>query len=74
MNKDAAVQVANIPKILAQYQGKLQFSPKGIRKGDLKGQPYFTLQYALSGVTARDEEELLTQTEEFLVNFSEKLR
>lgn len=74
MNKDAAVQVVNIPGFLAGYQGRLQFSPKGMAKGDLKGQPYFTLQYALSGVTARDEEELLTQTEEFLVNFSEKLR
>ena len=74
MNKDAAVQVAGIPRFLAKYQGRLQFSPKGQAKGELKGQPYFTLRYAQTGVTARDEEELLAQTEGFLVNFSEILR
>lgn len=74
MNKDAAVQVAGIPRFLAKYQGRLQFSPKGQVKGELKGQPYFTLRYAQTGVTARDEEELLAQTEGFLVNFSEILR
>lgn len=74
MNKDAAVQVAGIPCFLAKYQGRLQFSPKGQAKGELKGQPYFTLRYAQTGVTTRDEEELLAQTEGFLVNFSEILR
>lgn len=74
MNKDAAVQVAGIPRFLAKYQGRLQFSPKGQAKGELKGQPYFTLRYAQTGVTMRDEEELLAQTEGFLVNFSEILR
>lgn len=74
MNKDAAVQVAGIPRFLAKYQGRLQFSPKGQTKGELKGQPYFTLRYAQTGVTTRDEEELLAQTEGFLVNFSEILR
>ena len=74
MNKDAAVQVAGIPRFLAKYQGRLQFSPKGQAKGELKGQPYFTLRYAQTGVTTRDEEELLAQTEGFLVNFSEILR
>ena len=74
MNKDAAVQVAGIPRFLAKYQGRLQFSPKGQAKGELKGQPYFTLRYTQTGVTARDEEELLAQTEGFLVNFSEILR
>ena len=74
MNKDAAVQVAGIPSFLAKYQGRLQFSPKGQAKGELKGQPYFTLRYAQTGVTTRDEEELLAQTEGFLVNFSEILR
>lgn len=74
MNKDAAVQVAGIPRFLAKYQGWLQFSPKGQAKGELKGQPYFTLRYAQTGVTTRDEEELLAQTEGFLVNFSEILR
>ena len=74
MNKDAAVQVAGIPRFLAKYQGRLQFSPKGQAKGELKGQPYFTLRYAQTGVTARDEEELLAQTEGFFVNFSEILR
>lgn len=74
MNKDAAVQVAGIPRFLAKYQGRLQFSPKGQAKGELKGQPYFTLRYAQTGVTTRDEEALLAQTEGFLVNFSEILR
>ena len=74
MNKDAAVQVAGIPRFLAKYQGRLQFSPKGQAKGELKGQPYFTLRYTQTGVTTRDEEELLAQTEGFLVNFSEILR
>ncbi len=74
MNKDAAVQVVGIPRFLAKYQGRLQFSPKGQAKGELKGQPYFTLRYTQTGVTARDEEELLAQTEGFLVNFSEILR
>ena len=74
MNKDAAVQVAGIPRFLAKYQGRLQFSPKGQAKGELKGQPYFTLRYAQTGVTTREEEELLAQTEGFLVNFSEILR
>lgn len=74
MNKDAAVQVAGIPRFLAKYQGRLQFLPKGQAKGELKGQPYFTLRYAQTGVTTRDEEELLAQTEGFLVNFSEILR
>lgn len=74
MNKDAAVQVAGIPRFLAKYQGRLQFSPKGQAKSELKGQPYFTLRYAQTGVTTRDEEELLAQTEGFLVNFSEILR
>ena len=74
MNKDAAVQVAGIPRFLAKYQGRLRFSPKGQAKGELKGQPFFTLRYAQTGVTTRDEEELLAQTEGFLVNFSEILR
>ena len=74
MNKDAAVLVAGIPRFLAKYQGRLQFLPKGQAKGELKGQPYFTLRYAQTGVTTRDEEELLAQTEGFLVNFSEILR
>ena len=74
MEKNAAVQVAGIPQLLGNYRGTLTFSPKGMPKGDLRGQPYFTLRYAMSGVTARDEEELLSQVENFLVGVSRFLR
>lgn len=74
MEKNAAVQVAGIPQLLGSYRGTLTFSPKGMPKGDLRGQPYFILRYAMSGVTARDEEELLSQVENFLVGVSRFLR
>ncbi len=74
MQKDAAVHVENIPAFLASQKGRLKFMPKGLPKGERKGQPYFQLSYPLSGVTIRDEESLLAAAEAFLVAFSQFLR
>ncbi len=74
LTPDAGIQVAKIPSFLAGHKGKLTFSPKGAPKGERKGQPFFEYRYPISGVTIRDEAELLSQTEEFLVEFSKFLR
>ena len=74
LTPDAGIQVARIPSFLAGHKGKLTFSPKGAPKGERKGQPFFEYRYPISGVTIRDEAELLSQTEEFLVEFSKFLR
>ena len=74
MDKRAQVKVENIPALLKRYKGALQFFPKGMTKGDLKGQPYFLLQFKLSGITVKDEETLLSATEAMLVDFSKYLR
>ncbi len=74
MHPDAAIRVENIPAFLASRKGSLQFMPKGMPKGERKGQPYFLQSYPLSGVTIKDEERLLAATEEFLVDFSKFLR
>lgn len=74
MQKEAAIHVENIPAFLASQKGSLKFMPKGLPKGERKGQPYFLQSYPLSGVTIRDEESLLAAAEAFLVAFSKFLR
>ena len=74
MRKDAAIRVENIPRLLAGYKNTLNFLPKGMPKGDLKGQPCFELRYKLKGIPSVDEEAVLTAAETLLVDFSELLR
>ena len=74
MDRKAAVRVENIPALLNRYKGALTFYPKGASKGDLKGQPYFILQFKTSGITVKDEETLLSAVETLLIDFSKYLR
>ncbi len=78
LEANADIRVENIPHLLAMYRSAkgaaLQFFPKGAQKGDLKGQPYFALNYAETGLSVKDEETLLSKTEEFLVNYAATLR
>ncbi len=78
MRAKADVRVENIPRLLAIYNhGKirpLQFFPNGMAKGDYKGQPYFELAVKVENISIKDEQNLLSAVEEFLVNFSATLR
>ena len=74
MMPKAAILVGNIPAFLASQKGQLQFSPKGLPKGDLKGQPYFERKYPVSGIVIKDEATLLDTVEGFLIEFSKYLR
>ena len=74
MNPEAAIRVEKIPSLLAARKGALSFSPKGLPRGDYRGQPYFELIYAVRGIPSADEETLLVETETLLTQFSEILR
>jgi len=62
---DAAVRVENIPLLIGEFNGKLRFDPKA--------GPAFFLNYKKCGVIEKDEETLLTLTEEALVKMGEML-
>ena len=66
MKPNARVRVEMIPELLRVCRGRLQFFPKGL--------PYFEYSYPVSGVSVRDEETLLSQTEDFLVKVDKYLR
>ena len=66
LEPDAAVRVENIPSFLSGYKGAMAFSPKGA--------PAFTYTFRPSGVTVRDEETLLSSTEDILVRMAQCLR
>ncbi len=58
LRPDAPIQVKNIPLLVSDYGGKLQFDPKG--------GPAFFLHYRKCGVIEKDEETLLSLTQEAL--------
>ena len=58
MRPDAPIRVENIPALLANYGGKMSFDPKGA--------PTFRLRYRKCGMMEKDEEMLLTLTEDTL--------
>ena len=63
-NRDAGIQVENIPKLLKKYP-KLSFQAKGT--------PLFTFRYKKCGMVERDAEMLLNFTEELLEAMEEEL-
>ncbi len=65
MRPDAPIRVENIPVLLSHYDGKMSFDPKGT--------PEFRLRYYRCGVVEKDEEMLLTLTEETLEKIEEVL-
>lgn len=62
---DAAIVVENIPLLLNKYKGKLVFDAKGI--------PSFRYRYRKYAVVEKDEELLLSLTEELLEDMSDLL-
>lgn len=74
LRRDAGIHVENIPAFLTSQKRAAQFFPKGMPKGEHKGQPYFVRSYPVSGITVRDEEKLLETVEGVLVEFSRYLR
>ena len=62
---DAAVRVENIPLLIGEFNGRLRFDPKA--------GPAFFLNYKKCGVIEKDEETLLSLTEEALVKMGEML-
>ena len=70
----ARIAVQNIPALLQEYKGALHFIPKGLPKGEHKGQPYFELCYKTTGIPVTDEMDLLSRTEEFLIHMEDRLR
>ncbi len=65
MRCDAPIRVENIPKLLHEYDGKMTFDPKGT--------PTFRLKYKKCGVIEKDEEILLSLTEQALEKMEELL-
>ncbi len=65
MRCDAPIRVENIPKLLKAYDGKMTFDPKGT--------PAFRLKYKKCGVIEKDEEILLSLTEQALARMEELL-
>ena len=63
-NRDAGIQVENIPKLLKKYP-KLSFQAKGT--------PLFIFRYKKCGMVERDAEMLLNFTEELLEAMEEEL-
>ncbi|MDD5849025.1 MAG: transcription-repair coupling factor [Firmicutes bacterium] len=74
LEKNARVQVENIPRLLHRYAKRLRFFPNGTSRGDLRGLPYFELEEQASGSGIRDTALLLAAAEQFLADFSELLR
>ena len=62
---DAAVRVENIPLLIGEFNGRLRFDPKA--------GPAFFLNYKKCGVIEKDEETLLSLTEETLEKMGEML-
>ena len=62
----AALHVENIPAYLSRYAGHLRFYAKGT--------PAFEYTFRPSGITEKDEETLLSVTEELLVGMEKDLR
>lgn len=62
---DAAVRVENIPLLVGEFNGRLRFDPKA--------GPAFFLNYKKCGVIEKDEETLLSLTEEALAKMEELL-
>lgn len=65
LRPDAPIVVENIPILLQEYGGKMTFEPKGM--------PTFRLRYRKCGVIEKDEEMLLSLTEETLRRMEEIL-
>lgn len=65
LRTDAKISVENIPVLLQKHKGKLFFDPKGT--------PVFRYRYKKYGMVERDEELLLTLTEELLCDMQELL-
>lgn len=65
LRNDAKIAVENIPQLLQKHKGKLTFDPKGT--------PVFRYRYKKYGMVERDEELLLTLTEELLCDMQEFL-
>ncbi|MDD6811044.1 MAG: transcription-repair coupling factor [Lachnospiraceae bacterium] len=65
LRMDAPIRVENIPALLQKHKGKLAFDPKGT--------PVFRYRYKKYGMVERDEELLLTLTEELLCDMQEML-
>ena len=65
MRPDAPIRVENIPALLANYGGKMSFDPKGA--------PTFRLRYRKCGMMEKDEEMLLTLTEDTLDQLEQML-
>ena len=57
-HEKAEIKVEQIPAMLAQYEKKLSFSPKGV--------PSFVYRYKKYGVVEKDAERLLELTESIL--------
>ena len=60
------LKVENIPLLLKMYKNRLSFTAKG--------GPQFLLTYPVTGITVRDEENLLQAAEDLLVNMAKVLR
>lgn len=65
LRPDAPIRVENIPVLLAAFDGNMSFDPKGT--------PTFRLRYRRCGVVEKDEEMLLTLTEQTLNKVEELL-
>ena len=65
LRSDAKIAIENIPVLLQKHKGKLVFDPKGT--------PVFRYRYKKYGMVERDEELLLTLTEELLCDMQEVL-
>lgn len=63
MKSDAAVQIDHIPQLLKRHDKYLKFITKGT--------PYFLYKYKKSGMVEKDEEKLLTLTENLLDDMEE---
>lgn len=63
---DAKIEVGQIPVLLAEYDGKLTFSPKGV--------PAFFYRYKKYGVVEKDAEKLLELTESILEDMEKILK
>ena len=65
LRQDAPIVVEQIPVLIGLYQGRLVFDPKGT--------PSFSYRYRKYGVVEKDEELLLTLTEQILTDMTETL-
>lgn len=65
MKQDARIDVIKIPELLAKYQKKLDFSPKGV--------PVFTYRYKKFGMVEKDAELLLSTVESLIQDMQEIL-